>query len=459
MTAPTTQQRMVVSVRIKCTALLLGVAVLFGGGGVGNGLGNMMVQLTALGVLAVDFQAVGKFGKSAPTPLRLLIGLSFALVLFQLIPLPPELWQALPRRDLLATAIELAGAEADTWMSLSIQRARTATAFVGMFTPLAAIILVATLEKPALGLVFKILAGVGIACVAVGSIQIATGNTWGVLYGPAFNGSVLYAFFANRNSAGIFFDLVFLAICVVPLPPRNLGWNIARTLAGAVAALAVVFTQSRSSSALLILALVFAVTRAIAQRDPGRGKAIASARFVIPLLLVGGIGVLAVSSVMYSGRAALTATRYENLDDSRPRIWEDASYTARSFLPLGSGMGTFDEVFQLDESLEYMMVPTAGRAHNDYIELLIEAGIPGIVLLTGWLFWIGMAAWRSRHSSQRWLGWASASGLLLIALQSLVDYPLRSQALLCVAGVLVGVLANLTMRDRLTSAPQKDAKG
>jgi O-antigen ligase len=76
----------------------------------------------------------------------------------------------------------------------------------------------------------------------------------------------------------------------------------------------------------------------------------------------------------------------------------------------------------------------AGRAHSDYLELAIEAGLPGLLIVTAWLAFLAWLAWRVRLSRLRWFAWANAAFLLVIALQSITDYPLRNQALLAVAG-------------------------
>jgi O-antigen ligase len=133
--------------------------------------------------------------------------------------------------------------------------------------------------------------------------------------------------------------------------------------------------------------------------------------------------------------------RFEAQDDPRRYIWDDASYSARRYWPMGAGMGTFDEVFQVDESLENLSYRTAGRAHNDYLELAIEAGIPGLALAGLWLALIGWLSWRARLSSQRWMAWAGSSFLLAIALQSITDYPLRNQTILAFAAFALLLLA------------------
>ena len=98
-------------------------------------------------------------------------------------------------------------------------------------------------------------------------------------------------------------------------------------------------------------------------------------------------------------------------------------------------MGAFDEVFQTDEALENLTIKTAGRAHNDYLELAIEGGLPAIVLLLGWIIYCGQRSWTVRHSPDRWTAWAGASVLTVIALQSVTDYPLRNLAMLTLAAL------------------------
>ena len=130
----------------------------------------------------------------------------------------------------------------------------------------------------------------------------------------------------------------------------------------------------------------------------------------------------------------------ETSEDARAYIWDDAAYSTKRYFPVGSGMGTFDEVFQLDESLENMTLRRAGRAHNDYLEVAIEAGLPGIALIAGWLALLAWFSWQARHSRDRWIAWSGAAILLVIALQSITDYPLRNHSMLALAGFALVVL-------------------
>jgi O-antigen ligase len=110
-------------------------------------------------------------------------------------------------------------------------------------------------------------------------------------------------------------------------------------------------------------------------------------------------------------------------------------------------MGAFDEVFQVDESLESLTKRTAGRAHNDWLELAIEAGLAGLALAVLWMVLIGWLSWRVRHSSQRWAAWSGSTFLLAIALQSITDYPLRNQTILAFAGFALLLLVRIACKE------------
>jgi O-antigen ligase len=94
-------------------------------------------------------------------------------------------------------------------------------------------------------------------------------------------------------------------------------------------------------------------------------------------------------------------------------------------------MGTFDEVFQVDESLEYISQRRAGRAHNEYLEVAIEAGAVGLAVIAGWALWVAFGTWRALSSLHRWPASAGGGILLAMALQSVLDFPMRNQTMLC----------------------------
>jgi O-antigen ligase len=169
------------------------------------------------------------------------------------------------------------------------------------------------------------------------------------------------------------------------------------------------------------------------------------------------VGIGAVVGSLPHSRFDTVLERFNKTEDQRPAIWEDARYSAQRYWPVGAGMGTFDEVFQIDESLENITQRRAGRAHNDYIEIAIEAGAAGFALIGLWTLWTLWTAWAALGRPRRWEALAGATILLAIALQSLVDYPLRNQTMLCLAAFAIALLAS-GVRSRGEAPAQEGAR-
>ncbi|OYZ18387.1 MAG: hypothetical protein B7Y31_15225 [Novosphingobium sp. 16-62-11] len=181
-----------------------------------------------------------------------------------------------------------------------------------------------------------------------------------------------------------------------------------------------------------------------------------AAVLAVALIAIGGGALATLPATVSGSRIETLMARFDKAEEQRPAIWEDARFAAERYWPAGSGMGTFDEVFQIDESLENISPRRAGRAHNDYIELAIEAGPFALLIVLAWATWTLWSLWRGLSSAgpQRWHTLASAGVLLAVALQSLLDYPLRNQTMLCLVAFAVVLLA----RQGRTAEPVSSAK-
>lgn len=422
--------------------ILLVLALALGGGGVAYGLRNLVIQLAALAVLGLQAPLVRQFLRKAPRALVLLVGASLVLPLLQLLPLPSALWEAFPGRGPLAEGLGLAGAGEQPWFTTSVSPVRTLVAFCGTILP-ATVIVIGTNMTSAhrQRLAYTVLIG-ALAAMLLGVFQLSSANSAGLLYFERPEAGVLYATFANRNSTGMLFVLALCLLSGLPLP-RARHWQLGLLCGGVLLVVAVVLTKSRTSMVLLTLPLGMALLRAgWAYRQARGGKMPSLQRVLLGGLALSLLAAAAIGWSAYSGgRAADSFARFSDTSTDRPEMWEDGLYAAHQYWPVGAGTGAFDDVFQVHESLEYVSPRRAGRAHNDYIELAIESGVAGLLLAALWLGWCGLAALRAMPSADRWLRLAAGAGIAAIALQSLLDYPLRNQSLLGVAAVLVVLLA------------------
>jgi hypothetical protein len=415
--------------------VLLLVAFALGGGGSRQGLANLLVQLAALAALAPYYRAMRAFVREAPLGLRALIGASLLVPLLQIIPLPPGLWQTLPGRELASRSLELAG-ETGGWMPFSLYPLRTLLALTALITPVAVLIIGWSLSRQRLAILGWVVVACGLVTVLFGLVQLGATDDTGTLFGTRNPGTALLGTFANRNSTALLLGFALALAALLPAPRPHPALLPVRLALCALLLLAIVLTRSRTGIVLAALPIMLAGLKALwwALRERGGTQASSGAKTRHRLALVLGAAALVAASgiallVAAPGPIGEALERFEAKDDPQ-RYW-----------PLGAGMGTFDEVFQVDESLENLTKKTAGRAHNDYLELAIEAGIFGLALAGLWLALIGWLSWRARLSSQRWMAWAGSSFLLAIALQSITDYPLRNQTILAFAAFALLLLA------------------
>lgn len=424
-------------------AVLLVIAFAAGGGGFGSPRGNLLVQLAALGVLATQRDSFIAFWRSSPLALRALILAAVALPLAQIVPLPESVWQALPSRNLVERSLAQIGAGGG-WMPLSLDPLRTLLALTALITPLAIVTGGWRLPRERLIDLGWIVVGLGVVTVLLGAVQLGATSDAGTLYGTRRPGQVLLGTFANRNSTGLFlaFALGLAALLPAPRPhPLVLPMRLGVCL---LLLIAIGLTQSRTAIVLALLPVLLGTARGLDALLRARGAPSAARAAMIGMgalaLVAAGVGTLVVAA---PGRIGETLERFEAKDDPRRFIWDDATFSAGKYWPAGAGIGTFDEIYQLDESLENLTPRRAGRAHNDYIELTIEAGAPGLALAAAWLALIAWASWRARTAPMRWAAWSGSAFLLAIALQSITDYPLRNQTILAFAGLALLLLMRI----------------
>ena len=95
------------------------------------------------------------------------------------------------------------------------------------------------------------------------------------------------------------------------------------------------------------------------------------------------------------------------------------------------------------ERLEVLDPTSPNRAHNDFLELAIEGGLPALIVLLAIgavLVRAALHGLRQGSAAQQVQVLFGCGALSLLCLHSLVDYPLRSMALAALAAVAAGML-------------------
>lgn len=117
----------------------------------------------------------------------------------------------------------------------------------------------------------------------------------------------------------------------------------------------------------------------------------------------------------------------------RPQIALTTLAAISKTLPLGSGYGTFDIVYPSVETDVAVSGYFINHAHNEPLELLLEGGLPAAAAI---LAYLGLLVWRLPVARQSPLALAALCGIGFTLIHSLVDYPLRTAALVAVFALL-----------------------
>jgi O-antigen ligase len=207
--------------------------------------------------------------------------------------------------------------------------------------------------------------------------------------------------------------------------------------------LGVALTASRTGIALLPIAIGaqgLILRRSLAPRPV---LALNKRRLAIAAIAVLAMLVMAAVALGQHGALARVWARFHTPTESRPEIWRDSLYALRQYWPWGAGMGSFIPVFAAAERLEVVTYQYVNRAHDDYLEFLIEAGLPGIVvfgLICRQLVQDGWRSWRASAAGSPAQMICGAASLLIITVHSLGDYPLRTMSLACMTAMCAGLL-------------------
>lgn len=397
-----------------------------GGSGAAAPLHNLVVQLLAIGLLAVTLwhRDSQPFGGPAKAAILLLVLLAVTPIL-QLLPLPHCLWETLPARGNVA-AIEAAAGINSELRSLTIDPEATWLAAAYLLPPAAIFFTALRMDEERICTLLKVTVAVAFLSLALGALQFATNGAF-TLYNSAHRDFATGLFINRNHQADLLLIAMILSSALLSFRKRGEG-RLSLWLA-IVAAFSAGVLATSSRMAFLLLPLAIA----------GSGSFLPLALLRRRLLVIIGLVAVAAASVaaLSSATGAFVLNRLESFSDDRFGYWPEVIYVVEQYLPWGSGIGTFATAFALHEDLNRLDAPYLNHAHNDYLQIVVEAGLWGGLLTA--VFLAGYA-WLAIRTGRDPLKRAASLSILILLLHALVDYPFRIVGLLTVFALLCGVL-------------------
>lgn len=367
----------------------------------------------------------------------LLLAAVILLTAAHLIPLPPALWRALPGHAMVL-ALDAVPGMADVWRPLSLVPGATLNALASLSVPAATMLMAMQLAPADRIRILLVLLALILVSALLGVIQ-AAGVPISVYHSvTAEAGIEATGLFANRNHQAALLALALPAVAVAARVSEEIGIHrrLMRLLAvgGALFVLPLlIVTGSRAGLIVGVIAvfvtLFYGLFRSewLARMRSGKAMAIRLAVAIVALVTTVAVTVLAGRDVALSRLETATS-------DLRPRLWASIVPILPDYQPLGSGIGSYVEVYRAREPLELLRETYSNHAHNEYLEIFLTAGVPGMLLLLIATVALALCAWRARRGSDpsTLLARLGCAILLILACASLGDYPVRAPALAAV---------------------------
>lgn len=347
----------------------------------------------------------------------------------------------------------------EIWRPLSLTPSQTVNSLLAMSIPIAATLLVAqsaSEDQPDLLLVI-----VGIACAsaALGLVQIFSGpDSVAYLY-RITSPDAMVGLFANRNHHAIFLAccLPIVAMLLRDEFMRKRKREFVRGILAIIGlALAAVTTLIGSRVGLVAGAIAFVVGYVVVlsawRSRTDRGHTAKSAMppmakralpYAPPVLMAALLGLALWFSDRTTGLSRLVER--DIAADLRVQAWPTIEAMITKYWVLGSGLGSFPDVYKMFEPDKLLQPSYFNHAHNDWAELTMTGGLPFIFIVLAAGVWIfrSIATRGTRNLIKGYRGdirLAALVALLLLAMANFFDYPLRVPSIQVMAIILIVLL-------------------
>ncbi|TXH71070.1 MAG: O-antigen ligase domain-containing protein [Thiothrix sp.] len=418
--------------------MLLGAPLIAGGKSI-NSL--LFLEVTGISLLAITYWQ-GNILPKLPKLAWITLSLGLAIPLIYLIPIPVSLWQILPGRDHYTEALVNYHTLTNSypWLSLSMVPEKTMHAALALLPPLA--IFTAALVQPIDSQIKITYVLIAVACLEalLGMAQYTTESAtffpFGAHNDQAASGDAVGTYI-NRDHFVVFLYLTlplvlsqfFFQIGSKAFIHRHRqdGFRTRAIIGIGLITLAILFliigaTLSRSRAGIFLIVLAILLSTLIFARHIGgkRGISLASTLAIVSIVVASSIGIIPVLNRFIA---------LDPFEDGRWWYFQVALEGIKQFFPLGTGPSTFQELYRTIQP--YDQLQFLNHVHNDYLELVFETGLIGIVFVALFFIvyirgWINLR--KFTWDEARFLKTAAGISVTLLLLHALVDFNFHTPA-------------------------------
>jgi O-antigen ligase len=427
--------------RLVLTPAYLLACLVLGGSNAAGFLPNLVLQLAALPLIGWSLWQLIQTGPTSQLrSVLILLAMLVAIMAIQLVPLPPAIWTWLPGRASVVEGYRLLDVPLP-WLPLSLAPETSLADLLWLLPAIASFLTIAVLGAFRARAIAAVIVGVTLVSVMLGAVQVISRSDGAYFYEITSFGQAV-GFFANsnHNATLMLTSIPFLAALQAALlrgdaSPRRT--SAIRVMAGAAFAVIVVGLVLNSSLAGIGIGVPVTLASWLVF---GRQ----SARFRRPLIVFTAVASLAAVLIIVVGPFGnnLFGHQTANVELSRQTSFAITFKAAMDYFPFGSGLGSFQPVYAQYEPLSTVTPTFMNHAHSDWLELLLETGLPGVLLAGAFLYWgVGRARAILKPDNSDFFAKAAVIAATAILLHSVVDYPLRTAAISAIFAACIALIA------------------
>lgn len=180
-------------------------------------------------------------------------------------------------------------------------------------------------------------------------------------------------------------------------------------------------------------------------------------------LAVALVGAVVIGSIFVGGESSLSrfaeTAVSKDITTNRTHIWAITLAAISNNLPMGAGLGAFAQAYTPFD--DYNGLERVEQAHNDYLQVLADAGLVGVLiggLLLFLLFRFAQKGIRQDNIYRRGIALGAVSGIFAILVHSLFDFVLHTTAISILFITLIAMLAT-ARREYRDDQPNPDDTG
>lgn len=370
------------------------------------------------------------------------VGAVLVLCVLHLVPMPPALWQLLPGRQEMANVDVVAGL-GRVWRPLTLTPMNGWHALTALFVPLAMLLLGIQLSRDDLNRFLPVVIMVGAFSGLFGLLQAIGGSGASLYLYRGNNNGIASGLFANRNHASILLATMYPMLAIWATADQQDRMKHGLRIWAAIAMGVVLFpliliTGSRSGLLLSLMGLIGAM--ALLVFEPRKREASRRRLRLIATAVAGSVGVIMLGTLtLYLSKADAIMRLLKTSQESELRVetWKVSLDLLWKYFPVGSGIGSFVEAYQIIEPADQLNPSYQNHAHQEVLEVGIALGLPGLILLAVavWLY-LGRSfnLWVRKSGEAVPVKMARMASIVIamIGIASLADYPLRTPLMMSV---------------------------